>query len=171
MPDAPRCRYSEHYGFSTLPAAANPAENSVMMRAVAYILNGDSTVSASERQYALGLFAAKGFSPEVIAEAGKLLSAPGKGHKAATAIAKAVLAAPTLKFATRGIIADAIRAASTDGYAPGEHDAVMELAGLLGLSDDVVKDIVSARVILFPCGLLYIECGVGFLQPTAGGTC
>ena len=126
-------------GLDKVPALTVTSETAIFARALLAATHGDGEVSETERKWIVGSMAARGFSAEVI----EMFSNPTYDEGDVEEIVEAFLAAPTAKFSARVVIADAIRAASSDGYVSGERRAVAKLAEALGVSPDIVTEIVS----------------------------
>ena len=105
--------------------------------------HGDGEVSEAERTWVIGNLAAKGYPADVIAAAVTPESVTRDISDLSTDFTS-----PRLKLSARVVIADAIRAASADVYNAGEHKAVCLLAEKLGVSPEVLAQIVRSANVL-----------------------
>jgi tellurite resistance protein len=136
MDDALRDRaaswyHREHFGFTKPPPEP---DLQAMAIALVTVANGDRQVTPDERNWIVGYFAAKGYSPVVVRQA--MAVAPIDLR----AIPE-LMQTGTLRNSARILVYDAIRVAAVDGYHPGENKAVREIAFALGLDEQAVADI------------------------------
>ena len=136
MDDALRDRaaawyYREHFGLVKPPAEVDLR---TMAIALATVANGDSKITTEERNWMVGYFAAKGYSPLVVRDA--MAASPADLGKL-----RDLMQTGSLQKSARVLVYDAIRVAAVDGYGPGEGKAVREVAFALGLDEQAVLDI------------------------------
>jgi len=108
-------------------------------RALLAATRGDGVLSEAERNWIIGSMTIKGYPAEIIDK----LSDPAYDGDT---LDEVIASFSKIKFSSGALIADAIRAASSDTYAPGEHAAVLKIAEALGLSHDDVSEIVGVCV-------------------------
>jgi hypothetical protein len=114
MDDALRDRaaswyHREHFGFTKPPPELDLRAMAIALVTVA---NGDRQVTPDERNWIVGYFAAKGYSPIVVRDA--MAAAPIDLR----AIPE-LMQTGTLRRSARILVYDAIRVAAVDGYHPG----------------------------------------------------
>jgi uncharacterized membrane protein YebE (DUF533 family) len=126
--------YHEQFGFSKPPSQTDSEVVSNMAHALLTAANGDGNLTAEEREWIAGYFAAKGYPEEVVAEARTLVAADLEA-------VPSLMQLGILRVSGRILVYDAIRAASVDGYDPGERRAVRAVARALELDDEVVAEL------------------------------
>jgi hypothetical protein len=123
--------WHDHFGLSKPPPELDLKQMAI---ALATVANGDRQVTPDERNWIVGYFAAKGYSPAVVREA--MAVAPVDVAKV-----RDLMQTGTLQKIARILVYDAIRVAAVDGYKAGEDRAVREVAMALGLDEQAVNDI------------------------------
>jgi uncharacterized membrane protein YebE (DUF533 family) len=123
--------YLEHFGFSKAPPQTDADVVRNMALALITTASGDGELSADERRWILGYFAAKGYPSSVIDEMAGLSAAD-------ISMLPTLMQLGILAKSGRILIYDAIRAAQVDGYSAGEQLAVRNAAKLLGIDEATV---------------------------------
>jgi len=108
--------------------------NHLAPRRVFICVRGDGVISDKERQFFLGYLDAVG-APESLHP---LINTYQGTDKLEDLLKDAKAINENTK---RAIVYTAIIVSGADGYAPGEHNEIVKMAGLLGVSAEVVKQI------------------------------
>lgn len=136
--------YREQFGFSKPPPKSDPEVVHNMALCLLTVVNGDGEISAEERSWILGYFATKGYGADLIAKMQSLTPPAPFG-------VSELMNLGILKASGRILLYDAIRAASSDGYHPGEMRVVRVVAKALGIDDaavDAMEGLVSEEAAL-----------------------
>jgi len=105
-----------------------------LLKAVFICVRGDGEISDKERQFFLGYLDAVG-APESLHP---LINT----YQGTDTLEELLKDAKAINENTkRAIIYTAIIVSGADGYAPVEHDEIVKMAGIMGVSADVVKQI------------------------------
>jgi uncharacterized membrane protein YebE (DUF533 family) len=126
--------YLEHFGFASPPPQSDPEVARNMATCLLTVASGDGHVSDEERRWILGYFATKGY-PAAVIEATRTMTPTD-----AQAV-PGLMQLGVLRQSARILLYDAIRAASSDGYHPGEMKAVRAVARALGVDDETVTEL------------------------------
>ena len=137
--------YRSHYGFIKAPVSMNDGgveKNRRFAAALCVISGADGEVSKEEMDFILGYCAAKGYPQSIIDAIPKMCKeAETKGLDEGANEIKELLTLGTLKYTSRQIVYDAIRAASPDGLDEKEEAAIRKVTGVLGISDEELEKI------------------------------
>ncbi|MEG3897200.1 MULTISPECIES: hypothetical protein [unclassified Microcoleus] len=124
--------FKESRGFDELPP-----EDSTIIYAKALLIcaSGDGEVAPAEKDWIMGLTAARGVSDSKLEEL--------KNYPATDSLEQVITSNDIIsEYAKHAIIYDAIVACSADGeYQEGEKAAVRKAATLIGVSEDVVQQL------------------------------
>ncbi len=126
--------YLEQFGFGKAPPQTDPEVVRNMALALVTAAAGDGKLSDEERTWIRGYFATKGYPAEVVGEL-QLISPPDPAGVAE------LMKLGILARSGRILVYDAVRAASSDGYDPGERQAVRSVAAALGIDEATVAEI------------------------------
>ena len=137
--------YRSQYGFIKAPVSMNDGgveKNRRFAAALCVISGADGEVSKEEMDFILGYCAAKGYPQSIIDDIPRMCKdSESKGLEEGTNEIKELLTMGTLKNTSRQIIYDAIRAASADDLDEKEKTAIQNVARLLKIGDEELKNI------------------------------